>query len=291
MIIINWQPGQLGNCLMLWSHFLAYGIEHDKKIMNPRFLQYASYFEKVDNDFLFLYPAKKSTFLSRNNDYYFRLIPYILKLSTILKLKSLPIVELPDFYKTYFDLEDVTNQDILNKKVVFCNGWRFRAPNLVKKHRKEIIDFFQPKKDYQSSPIAKIADLRTKNKIITGVHIRRGDFKLFMEGRFYFSVAIYAQAMKRFLELNKEENILFVICSNEQIAVNNFAGFDVIINNGNCMEDLSMLSRCDYIIGPPSSFNIWASYYGEVPVYHIEDVDYQFTLKDFRVAYELDIKY
>ena len=63
------------------------------------------------------------------------------------------------------------------------------------------------------------------------------------------------------------------------------------LNNGNEIEDLITLSQCDYLIGPPSTFNIWASFYGEVPTYHIEDSEFEFELNDFRILYDLDIKF
>jgi hypothetical protein len=292
VIVINWQPGQLGNCLMLWSHFISYGIENEKAIMNPRFLQYAEYFENIDKNFLFLYPSKKYfKFLRPLNDHFFKLIPPFIKIAKLLKLKNVEIISLEDIYYTKFDLEDILNEKLLNKKVVLCNGWQFRGTNLVRKHRNEIIKFFIPKKCYATAVENKMNTLKQIYDVVVGIHIRRGDFKNFYNGRFCFDDDIYKEMIARFVELENNKTILFLICTNDEIDQKKFSGYNLLLNNGNTIEDLLSLSKCDYIIGPPSSYNIWASYYGEVPTYHIEDCDYQYSLSDFRIMYDLNVNY
>ena len=47
MIIISSQPGQLGNLILVYAHFMSYGIENNIKIVNPAFYPYRSYFKKT----------------------------------------------------------------------------------------------------------------------------------------------------------------------------------------------------------------------------------------------------
>jgi hypothetical protein len=35
-----------------------------------------------------------------------------------------------------------------------------------------------------------------------------------------------------------------------------------------------VLAACDLILGPPSTFSIWASYYGQVPLMQLDSRDY-----------------
>jgi hypothetical protein len=46
--------------------------------------------------------------------------------------------------------------------------------------------------------------------------------------------------------------------------------------------DVHALSLCDYIIGVPSTFNTWAAFAGDKPVYHIREPAARVRLEDFR---------
>lgn len=55
------------------------------------------------------------------------------------------------------------------------------------------------------------------------------------------------------------------------------------LENAIGIEDLYALSKCDYIFGPPSTFSMWASFYGEVPLKFFETTNEKFSLNDFSV--------
>jgi hypothetical protein len=42
---------------------------------------------------------------------------------------------------------------------------------------------------------------------------------------------------------------------------------------GSPVGDLYSLAACNAIMGPPSSFSMWASYYGQVPLHMLESED------------------
>lgn len=46
--------------------------------------------------------------------------------------------------------------------------------------------------------------------------------------------------------------------------------------------DHFLMSKCDYLIGPPSTFTMWASYIGKVKYYHIENDSGEIRLSDFK---------
>jgi hypothetical protein len=68
--------------------------------------------------------------------------------------------------------------------------------------------------------------------------------------------------------------IAYVICTNEKnisfVAGGNFTIFN---EERHFVEDLYLLSKCDYIMGPPSTFSGWASFYGNVPLYMLKEID------------------
>jgi hypothetical protein len=41
------------------------------------------------------------------------------------------------------------------------------------------------------------------------------------------------------------------------------------------------LASCDYIVGPPSTFSLWASFYGQVPLCFLQKPDEPLALANF----------
>ena len=91
--------------------------------------------------------------------------------------------------------------------------------------------------------------------------------------------------MRQFSILTPGKKIGFVICSNDDVTLTIPTQSVAFYPRGIFIEDLYTLAGCDYIIGPPSTFSQWASYYGNKPIKilfnpddHIKD------LSEFAVA-------
>ena len=71
----------------------------------------------------------------------------------------------------------------------------------------------------------------------------------------------------------------------EWCKINNkdFKGIDFEINEGTFIQDMYLLSRCNFIVGPLSTFNRWSSFIGDVPLYTIENIDQEITKNDFKI--------
>lgn len=97
-------------------------------------------------------------------------------------------------------------------------------------------------------------------EVVIGVHIRRGDYKFFENGKYYYSDREYSKWMQYLYQSNP--NVVFLLCGNEKVDEQQYVNLPVYFMNGSASEDLYCLSRCDYIMGPPSSFSRWAAYMG-----------------------------
>ncbi len=62
-----------------------------------------------------------------------------------------------------------------------------------------------------------------------------------------------------------------------------FSKLQVTFGTGDLIEDMYALASCDYLIGPPSTFTMWASFYGKVPLNIIRRSDQSQQLSDFIV--------
>jgi hypothetical protein len=71
--------------------------------------------------------------------------------------------------------------------------------------------------------------------------------------------------------LGRDREVAFVVCSDVPLRPDVFGDLEVHPGGANALEDLYALAGCDRLIGPPSTFSSWASYYGDVPIYRILD--------------------
>lgn len=133
--------------------------------------------------------------------------------------------------------------------------------------------------------------LHTMGSILLGVHVRRGDYRFFGEGRYFYSDEDYLSFM---LQIQEQVNrmgysLSCLLCSDEPINVPFFQGVDVhCIPQSSSMDDLYALSCCDLIVGPPSTFSQWASYYGQVPLKLVWDKTAPINVTEFGLCTSLD---
>lgn len=117
--------------------------------------------------------------------------------------------------------------------------------------------------------------------IKVGVHIRRGDYRGWNNGKYYYDDEVYNDKIEQFANLFKNKKILFILFSNEKVTLK--PKQDYIISKCSWHEDHYLLSLCDYIIGAPSTFTIWASFIGNVPLMHIYDKNDKVDFDSFNV--------
>jgi hypothetical protein len=129
-----------------------------------------------------------------------------------------------------------------------------------------------------------IAGMKETSDMVIGVHIRRGDYATWHNGRFFYELEEYHQFMLRIQDLYKGHRVSFFISSNEDFSLDNFKGCECRRYGkqpSGAILDLYTLSLCDCIIGPFSSYSRWASFIGEVPLCFLETKDQQFTEDSF----------
>lgn len=175
------------------------------------------------------------------------------------------------------------NTDLLNAenaRIQVVDAWIHRHDQAyIEKHILTIRSFFEFRQEIVNYIKSHVLGQPGKGKII-GVHIRKGDYKDWRGGLYYYDTETYINVMLK-LKLIFGDNCRFLVCSNEKIEIN-VEGIDSIqIENTNASLDLCALSMCDYIIGPPSTFSQWASFIGNKPLCFILSKDQSFRKKDF----------
>lgn len=179
--------------------------------------------------------------------------------------------------------------DRIYKALGFVKGWHTRRDTrYIAQAKKEVQRLYRPKQEITEKAEALLNDMRRQGAdIIVGVHIRRGDYATWNDGRFFYSLEEYHQFMLRtqqFLHEQGAGRVGFFISSNEDFSTDLFEGcmcrrFGK--EPSGAILDLHTLSICDRIIGPFSSYSRWASFIGEVPLCFLETKDQQFTPESF----------
>ena len=285
MLIIQEKLGmQLANRLFLFSHFIANAIENEYVLINPTFDEYCQYFYATRNNDFGKYPIYTKFIINS---------PFILfKILVRLTEKIFSISKYHEFIQCPITREfDLSNTDFLNKvknKTILANGWLFRDDKNFRKHSDIIRGYFTPDQEILYKTDQLISDCRNKCDVLIGIHLRRGDFKLYEEGKYYFHDDVYVDKMEQienhFNLMNKQ--VLFLMCSNESIQEYNFKKYNIRLGINKFIEDLYSLAKCDYLIGPPSTYSMWASFYGKVPLLSINNQSQIVKLEDFCIVYE-----
>jgi hypothetical protein len=292
MVIITDKVGQLGNRLFEFSYVIANAIENDYRVINHNFDDYEEYFEATANSKFDGY--KISTRFKIGNT---SLNKLFLKIQSVLNNRDL--LE-SNWHKVEhisneageggggISLNMNTNEFVSNakNKIVFLSGAWYDDNDNFAKHAKLIRKYFTPKAFYQTKVLEKINSIRKENYILAGIHIRKGDYANFLDGEYYFENDVYVTKMQEIEEIFAKQGrkVQFLICSNEKTEVNDFSKFDATISTDHFIVDLYSLAQCDYIIGPPSTFSRWASFYGQVPLLAIDKEKSIYSLNDFEIV-------
>ncbi|MAB37993.1 MAG: hypothetical protein CL528_10030 [Aequorivita sp.] len=269
MLILQDKYGQLCNRLWAFAPFISEAFENNHKLIILHFYDYYQYFENLkiyDN----------ITFIENK------------KISNIYKILIRLLDRIPTRILSYLGIilktEICVTKIKLENRLVVINGWKHRKPpNQLK--IAQIQKIFRPKSIYTKKVDEVFISKRKSFDLIIGVHIRRGDYKEFKNGIYYYSDSIIINFLNQIKnEFGQKKKIAFLLCSDEKINLEMYRDFSVFqINNASLIEDLYGLSKCDYIIGPPSTFSMWASFYGQKPLFFIKMPNMLLKIKDFSV--------
>jgi hypothetical protein len=172
---------------------------------------------------------------------------------------------------------------LLHTRYIVASGWHFRDYEAFLRQKEELRDLFS----FKPAIIRKVhAALPAAQGIRLGVHIRRGDYARWQDGRYFFPDETYIDLIRSFAESLHTEHLQILITTNDPslslAAYRKALGKEVYRLSGNAGEDLCALSACHYIIGPPSTFSLMASFYRDTPLYWILDKHREITATSFR---------
>lgn len=255
MRIIYDEYGQTGNRFLSYIDSIGWAICNNSRVM-------------------ILFPEKVLEYYDsfRNSSYIF--LPLWNKSSLLLK-----IVRKLLLYNAFIQMFYRTNY---SKRLGFYSGWELSGSyKYYPKVKDEIKKIFTPNREITEPINQQFSLIRQNQNVIIGVHIRRGDYKTYKNGAFYYDDMVYLRFVNQLKTIFPRS--VFYISSNEttvpELIENNCKVVERIVDSA--PGDMYALSQCDYIIGPPSTFSGWASMMGDVPLYHIKSEDSTINIDSF----------
>lgn len=256
--------GRMCNNILQYGHVYAWAREHGRKSVSMRFCYKYQYFRICSTPY--------HSFLT------YLIAKYMAKWGMMLVV---------GFHDENIDTTE-KERLMLSAGNVMVEGWYVRFYDLFLKYKPEIVNLFSFKKSISDGIMSYLASKTGGSELNLGVHIRRGDYKTWKGGRYYFDDDTYIGYIRRFAGQHNDRNINVFICGNDPsldktrymeelggpVKAHGAQGFcrriSVFFPDGNPGEDLCLLSECDYIMGAPSTFSLVASMYHDRPLMWIE---------------------
>lgn len=261
-MIFATDKGRMCNNILQYGHIFAWAREHGRKSISMRFCYKYQYFmicHTHGHNFAAYLFAKYAA-----------------------KWGLIPTVVYNDSSK---ETAQRNEQFMLSHNTFVVKGWEVRFYDLFIKYKQEIIDLFTFDKAILAKTQALMGE-KHENELRLGIHIRRGDYKTWHGGKYYYEDDVYQDYIRQFSSLFPEKSITVYICSNDPKLNkasyhDNLQGINVIFPQGGQEDDLCLLSECDYLIGAPSTFSLVASMYHDTPLCWMEEKHTTLTASSF----------
>jgi hypothetical protein len=274
MILLHQKYGQMANRIILISHFAATSLDTGVRVKIYNFNEYKdlfdlSYLNKLDKISIGKIPWINKIIIS--------LIYRFLK--KYKKIAFINLHEINEDHNVEFDIYDFV---INNRgKLIIPEGWGFRNHEGIKRHANKIRAIFSP----NETTLKMISQYKQKKSdILIAMHLRRGDYKEYLNGKYYYSFDEYLSLLKHIENLFTDFNHKIIIFSNEKTPSEIGLRKNVVIGPGQAINDFFLMSQCNYIIGPPSTFSLVASFLGQNKFYHVIDINKKPVISDFKLT-------
>lgn len=152
--------------------------------------------------------------------------------------------------------------------------WPYYHFEAVYKWQDTIRNHIRFSSEKQKEATAYLESIGAQGCTLVGVHLRRTDYKEWMNGRYYYPLSLYCKLIHQAAECLPGK-LKFLIFSDETITAEQLSAseLDVSFSRNSFITDLVLLSRCHYLIGPPSTFSGTASFLGKAKKFTIYSAD------------------
>jgi hypothetical protein len=285
MVIIASKEGQFANRVLHFQNIFSFCKVNRLTLYHAHFSEFQHYFPALKNERgLNILEEKGLAGWLR------KALLFLVKALIRFKIYNLGFLEIIyyDRYDQGAPIYNLDNPELARKarrKILVLYGWLFRSPENLKKEEAVIKKAFELRSDLADTARKYLNEFRQQHNTIVGVHIRRGDYKNFENGRWFYDNEVYRSQMLSVRDiLSDNSEPLFLICSNEHPDQEDFQPLTVTQVKDHFLVDFLLLTMCDRIIGPPSTFSALASWWGNVPLQFIQERNTVLNSNSFQVV-------
>lgn len=289
MLVVVEDGGGLANRLFVFTNVIVTGLATGHRVANPAFRHWAESFEGTAGDALSFHPRRKRAVAGDRVS---------ARIAASLSYRCCRILAAPQGigpvravtlrWPERCDLDDPeTAADIRRRRLVLFKGWLFRNRSGIERSAGLIRDFFRPVAAIREEADRCVESARRRGEVLVGVHIRRRDYRSFMNGRYFYDVETYRSMMRSVAEMVSPRSVSFLVCTDEPQEPAVPEDLPWTTSSMGPVHDIWALSRCDLLMGPPSTFSTWAAFLGEVPRWEIGDPGVKPETADFVVPLPL----
>lgn len=275
MIIISDLRGQLCNRIFLTAYGMAIANGSGQRLIDFSLNEYAALFPATRRMKLFEWPYKVLRLLVR---------------AIVKTLWRLPIGRTFIIDVTYQNSEQCSPGNanfmakIKRRRLTFIRvAGYFDLSKIVLPETETIRAKFAPDPEITRMARAHATAARRGADVLIGIHIRRRDYDMHLNGKHFYPVKFYREAMDQMVRILPGKKTAFLICSDEALPMDLFSPLQVMMGPGTVLGDLYGLAECDYLLGPPSTYSLWAAFYGRKPIFQMFRKEVPSHLEQFMV--------
>jgi hypothetical protein len=263
----------LCNRLFPFAHLVASAVEYGWEIRNPGFAEFREHFVGTNRYRIpgfsgagkFL--GAEGEAISASAGVLLPVSSYVMWRRVLAKAGVERRIVLGDHDVCDLSSDEVQSQ-LRRNRTTQCVGLYFFNSDAATRHIKLIREYFQPVQAIAENVRQNVDVARGRGDLLVGVHIRHGDYQSFCNGIMFYSFEEYAELMRVFRDqIFPEKRVTFLVASNVEVPEAPFKEFEYTLASGHFVADVYALAECNYLLGPPSTFSEWASFYGGVPRY------------------------
>jgi len=286
--------GGLGNRLQTSAYSLAYAAENGLKVSLLCLEGFDECFQGTCRSLGCSFPVSRFGFLGVG--LIRRLLRSFVKKSVYLVCKCFPrfgrflrvqIIEGSKAFPVVLNSPEIHEQISAHRLTVIMGYYIYCSPELLVKHRVQILDFFTPSGGVNAKCQQIVGSLKQDFDLVIGVHIRHGDYKEYSGGEHFFSFDEYQRWMASLCEGEGGQSLHFIVCSDADLSQCDFGEISWQRGSGKFIEDMYVLAACDYVMGPFSTYNRWSAFYGQVPRLELQRHLQNILLEDFSSVEDL----
>jgi hypothetical protein len=277
IIFITDKFGDLGNRLFRFARFYCCKPQ-SIFLCDLSFYQYAYIYSP--KNWLYFLTFKILSLLSKNS--FSNIFNLIKKYCLEINLISGPENNNNNFSSDVFD-----GTKKFQSRFFFVNqfSYYYKSKNISLKSKQKLKSIFNIKHKYRNKA-RELLHFSEGRSVLVGVHMRRGDYREFNDGVFYYDDETYLKNISALKNTYRgSKRLKFLLISNELINLENYRSVDYLhFGMQDAPVDMSLLQSCDYILAPPSTFSGWCSFLHDIPIFIVRDRNILCSWSDFKLC-------